>query len=153
MVDRRDIGSWLSGPPTATDPSDYPGRRLGRPEHGPGSVAPFGRRVIALLTDGVLCQIIAMGLFGYQHGVGGFGVFIPTLVFLGYHLLMVSAGGYTIGHRLLSIRVVRLDSGWAGPLRALIRTLMLGLLVPALIYDRDQRGLHDRLGGTILVRT
>jgi hypothetical protein len=34
----------------------------------------------------------------------------------------------------------------------LIRSLLLCLGVPALIWDRDQRGVHDRVPGTVLVR-
>ena len=151
MVDRRDIGSWLSGPPI--DRREYPGERLGLPEDGPGSVASFGRRIIALLTDGVICQLIAMAFLGYRQGEGGLGVFLPTLVFLLMHLLMVGTGGYTIGHRLFGLRVVRVDGGCAGPVPALVRTLALAVLVPGLLYDRDQRGLHDRLAGTALIRT
>jgi len=39
-----------------------------------------------------------------------------------------------------------------GLLRATLRTLLLLLLVPAVIWDRDGRGLHDKLAGTLLVR-
>ncbi|MCW2751582.1 MAG: putative rane protein, partial [Aeromicrobium sp.] len=38
------------------------------------------------------------------------------------------------------------------PLRAVVRTAMLCLLVPAVIFDRDGRGLHDRLTDTAVVR-
>ena len=33
-----------------------------------------------------------------------------------------------------------------------LRTALLLLLVPALITDRDGRGLHDRAAGTVVVR-
>lgn len=152
MLDRDDIGSWLSGPPVDVADGRYPGERLGLPEHGPGSVAPMGRRVIALLLDGVICQLIAMAFFGYRQGAGGLGVFTPTLVFLAIHFIMVGTGGYTLGHRLLGLRVIGVHGGWAGPMAALKRTALFALFVPVLINDRDQRGLHDRVSGTVLVR-
>jgi uncharacterized RDD family membrane protein YckC len=31
--------------------------------------------------------------------------------------------------------------------------VLLALLVPALIWDRDGRGMHDKAAGTALVRT
>ena len=40
----------------------------------------------------------------------------------------------------------------AGPLRAAGRAVLLGLAVPALIFDADQRGLHDRAVGTVVAR-
>jgi hypothetical protein len=33
-----------------------------------------------------------------------------------------------------------------------IRTALLFLLLPALVWDRDGRGLHDRLSTTALIR-
>jgi hypothetical protein len=33
-----------------------------------------------------------------------------------------------------------------------VRTVLLCLAIPAFIWDRDQRGLHDRVAGTMLVR-
>ena len=56
--------------------------------------------------------------------------------------------------RLVSIRVRPLagDPGRVGAGKALLRTLLLYLLVPALISDRDGRGLHDRFAGTVVVR-
>ena len=58
----------------------------------------------------------------------------------------------SIGHLLLGMRVVPLKSGWIGIWRPIVRTVLLALLVPALISDRDRRGIHDRVAGTVLVR-
>jgi len=38
------------------------------------------------------------------------------------------------------------------PWRAFVRTLLLVLIIPAVITDRDQRGLHDRIVATAVVR-
>jgi hypothetical protein len=45
-MDRPDAGSPTPGP--FPDDAAYRGQRLGLPESGPGSMAPFGRRVVAL---------------------------------------------------------------------------------------------------------
>jgi uncharacterized RDD family membrane protein YckC len=34
----------------------------------------------------------------------------------------------------------------------LVRTLLLLLLVPALVFDKDLRGLHDKAARTIVIR-
>lgn len=115
-------------------------------------MAPLGRRIAALFLDGIVAQIIAMGLLGYVQGAGGPGTFKPLLVVLVMNMLMVGTGGYTIGHRLLGLRVDACPSGYAGFLRALVRSVLLCLAVPPLIVDRDGRGLHDRLAGTVIVR-
>jgi len=48
---------------------------------------------------------------------------------------------------------VRVDRHAAvDPGRILVRTVLLFLLVPAVVFDRDGRGLHDRLSDTAVVR-
>jgi uncharacterized RDD family membrane protein YckC len=39
------------------------------------------------------------------------------------------------------------------PLRAMLRTLLLAVIVPAALVDADGRGLHDKVTGTVVVRT
>ncbi|MDQ1739361.1 MAG: hypothetical protein QOE53_1013, partial [Pseudonocardiales bacterium] len=38
------------------------------------------------------------------------------------------------------------------PARVLLRTVLLVLVIPAVVWDRDGRGLHDRLAGSAVVR-
>lgn len=61
--------------------------------------------------------------------------------------------GRTLGMYLLGLQVVRVDASRAvSPAQAVVRTALLMVLVPALISDRDGRGLHDRLAGTVVIR-
>jgi uncharacterized RDD family membrane protein YckC len=54
---------------------------------------------------------------------------------------------------LTGIRVIRVDRNEAvRPLAAIVRTVLLMLLVPALIWDKDRRGLHDRIAQTVVIR-
>jgi len=50
------------------------------------------------------------------------------------------------------MHVVPVGGGWVGPWRPIVRTVLLLLVVPALIWDSDQRGFHDKLAGTVLIR-
>jgi uncharacterized RDD family membrane protein YckC len=122
------------------------------PEHGPGSLARFGRRLVAVSVDWFLCTIIAAGLMNYRLGQGGLAPFKPLAVFVMMNLLLVGTLGFTLGHRLLGIRVVRIGGANAGPFLAMIRTTLLAVVIPAAIWDRDTRGFHDKLAGTVLVR-
>jgi len=122
------------------------------PEHGPGSLARFGRRVVAVCVDWFICTVIAAGLMHYRLGEGGLGPFKPLAVFVVMNLLLVGTLGSTIGHRLLGIRVVRLGGATAGPLLGAIRTILLALVIPAVIWDRDTRGYHDKIAGTVTTR-
>ncbi|WP_116113824.1 RDD family protein [Austwickia chelonae] len=153
MVNREDIGSWLNGPQLGGDPEDYPGQRLGLPQSGPGSIGRLSRRVPALLIDWGLCQLIAVGLLEHRIGQGGISSFAPLLVFLLENLLLVGTLGCTIGHRICGLRVVPLSGTYTGPVRALWRTVLLCLVIPAVVWDRDSRGMHDRWAGTLIIRT
>lgn len=136
----------MDGPPSAQERGlGYPGQRLGLPDQGSGSLARTGRRLVALALDWVGSLLVSTGFFG--------GDPWATLgVFAVLHVLTVGTIGASPGHALLGMRLRRLDGGWAGPLPALVRTVLLCLVVPAVIYDRDQRGLHDRAARTVLVR-
>jgi len=67
-----------------------------------------------------------------------------------YIFLLFFSG--SIGHLAVGIRVVPLRPVWIGPLRPLIRSISLALVIPAVIWDKDQRGFHDKVAGTVLVR-
>ena len=61
--------------------------------------------------------------------------------------------GRTLGMYLFGLRIIRVDREEAvNPWRAVLRTLLLMLLVPAVVFDRDGRGLHDRYTDTAVVR-
>ncbi|MEU0003731.1 RDD family protein [Streptomyces sp. NPDC006314] len=154
MDNRQAIGSWLSGPRAAMEEAGadfgYRGERLGLPEEGPNSIARPGRRLGALAVDWALCVLIAYGLItdGYTPATSNWalGVFFVLSV------LTVGTVGFTPGKRLFGIRVLALETGTVSPMRSLLRTVLLCLAIPALIWDRDGRGLHDRLAKTVEVR-
>lgn len=155
MVDRRDVGSWLEGPGAVRERAegDFPGRDLGLPESGPGSIARTGPRAIALVIDWALCSLIAAGLLGFSWGEPGAGSFKPLLVFVIENILLVGTLGMTVGHRIMGLMVLRVDGERAGLVPATIRTLLLALVLPAVIWDKDERGFHDRIAHTMIVRT
>lgn len=152
---RQAIGSWLSGPRAALEDAGadlgYRGEQLGLPEQGPGSVARPGRRLGALAIDWALCLLIAYGLLTHGYKPGSTGNW-ALLVFFVLGVLTVGTVGFTPGKRLLGLRIVPEGGGRLNPLRVLLRTALLCVAIPALIWDRDGRGLHDRMARTIEVR-
>ena len=147
----------MSNQQAAAKGAFYAGQNLGLPEFGSGSVAGWSRRLGALLIDWFACSIIAIAFFYHpQAGHAASVLTQPRLwtpaVFGVEDFLLTALTGVTIGKRLLGMRVVRLDGRPVG-LWALPRTLLLLLVVPAMIMDRDLRGLQDKAAGTIVVRT
>ncbi|OEV01724.1 RDD family protein [Streptomyces oceani] len=156
MDKREAIGSWLSGPrATAEDMGadfGYRGERLGLPEEGPGSVASVGRRFGAIFIDWAMAALIAYGLLSGRD-LSATNTW-ALAVFLIMSLLTVGTVGSTPGKRLLGLRVVALDGlGRLVAWRVLVRTALLGLAIPALVWDRDGRGLHDQFSGAVQVRS
>ncbi|WP_285724103.1 RDD family protein [Psychromicrobium xiongbiense] len=151
MVDRKDIGSWLSGPDTS-HLSRYPGERLGLPERGQYSIARAGRRILALVIDWALASVISYALLNGDP-LGTIGIFFIE------QAVLVGTLGFSIGHRIANIHVVRQAPGGgteslraAGPLAGIARALLLCLVLPAVIVDPDHRGLHDKAMNTVLLR-
>jgi uncharacterized RDD family membrane protein YckC len=141
----------------ADDTPDYPGKQFGLPMTGPSSVAPMGRRLLALLIDWVLCFLIASSIV--RHNV--FAVtdaryqdaqWVALLLFVFEVYLLTAISGLTVGKRLLGLRAIRTDGRRPGFKWAAVRTVLLLFVVPACLTDRDLRGLHDRAADTIVVR-
>lgn len=129
----------------------YRGERLGLPQEGPGSVASVGRRFGAIFIDWALAAVIGYGLLSDRN--------LDTAnnwalaVFLVMSLLTVGTVGSTPGKRLLGLRVVSVDGlGKLALWRTVVRTALLGIAIPALVWDRDGRGLHDRSSGAVQIR-
>lgn len=138
-----------------TAPQAYRGEKIGLPASGRGSLAPTGPRLGAFLVDAVASGLVA-ALFAHRSG-GSFADRLPgswSLVPLALdYVVGVLIAGRTLGMYLFGLRLVRVAPGAAiDPLRAVVRTLLLFLLVPALVFDRDGRGMHDRFTDTAVVR-
>ncbi|KXW75966.1 RDD family protein [Mycolicibacterium phlei] len=155
----RTVGSWMSGPdPTSDDPDYYPGKRLGLPESGPGSIARFGRRIAALLIDwfiayGLVSLFVSLAgisreVFLYT-GLGSTGIAVVWVV-LG--IISVRLFGFTPGQYVMGLRVASIDHRQhVGIGRATVRGLLVFFVIPALFTDKDFRGYQDRFTNTAVV--
>ncbi|MBA8930132.1 putative RDD family membrane protein YckC [Kutzneria viridogrisea] len=151
-------GSWLSGPRAALEPGAdagdrktqrWRGERLGLPETGPGSVSSTARRAVGMLIDCVLSGLVA-GLFTMPELPQNWSLLAWYLI----GVIAVSFFGFTPGMYVMGVRVARLDgSTMVGVPRGLLRTALVALVIPAVVWDGDNRGLHDKLVGTVVVRT
>lgn len=122
----------------------YPGERLGRPREGSGSIARVGRRVGALFVD-----------YGAAYVISGFFAWDPLAIlaiFAAIQIVFVPTIQGSPGHRIFGLKLVRLDGAWTGLWRPVVRTALLIVVIPAVIWDADQRGLHDKAAGTVLIR-
>jgi uncharacterized RDD family membrane protein YckC len=127
--------------------SDTPGGAGGSAAVGLPATASFGRRAGAFLVDAVLCSLVA-GLFTYPDAPGGWS----TLVFLVAYTAFIGLFGESPGMRLLRIHCEGIaDARPIGLARALLRTALIVLLVPALLITSDGRRWHDKVTGAVVL--
>lgn len=122
----------------------YPGERLGLPESGPRSIARLPRRIGALAVDYAPAAFLSATFFEYDP-------LIILAIFAVLQILFIPTIGGSIGHRVFGLRLLRIDGAWTGVWRPIIRTALLVVVIPAVIFDPDQRGLHDKASGLLLV--
>lgn len=120
------------------------------PDTGPTSVARAGRRIGALAIDWAIAIAVGYGLFGANFA--NYSGFATTLIFVIMQIVLIPIMGGSVGHRLLGMRLIALSGEHVGLWRPIVRTLLLAIVIPALVWDSDQRGFHDKVAGTVLIR-
>lgn len=137
------------------------------------TVIGFGRRLIAILIDGIL-----LGFFSFLVAfvIGFVGIFVqmfnpyeplplaPLIVICGailsviYYVGYWSKSGQTLGKSLLGIKVVSKDGSSLSGGKAFLR--YIGYIVSGIIlsigfiwvvFDRKRQGWHDKIAGTYVI--
>lgn len=111
-----------------------------------------GRRMLGLAIDWALCSAIAYGFLPERDGLPDS---LTTLaIFTLQYFIFTIAGGATPGHRIVGLKIVRFsDEGAPTPKAALIRIALLVIVVTAITFDQNGRGINERLSNTVLVAT
>lgn len=110
----------------------------------------LGRRLLAICLDWLMCLVVAGALLPRTGEMRQFG---PLLVFFVEVVILVSLQGASAGQRILRIKVIGFSDGGAPTLyQVLVRTVLLCLIVTAVTFDENGRGIHERLSGTVLTR-
>ncbi|PFG28358.1 hypothetical membrane protein [Corynebacterium renale] len=150
--------SWLDGPQIpsefdGTEESRYPGESLGLPPAGPRSLASVARRAGGVAIDWLIAWIIAGFIAMFTSVLGD----VATLTLILFALIGIITGwlfAATPGQMALGMGIARVDAEErVGLWRALVRTLLTCVILPAALVDTDGRGMHDRATGTAVLRT
>lgn len=111
-----------------------------------GELASQLRRAVGLAVDWAGSLLVATLL------VEGRVLLWPHLILGVANLVLVSTLGQTLGMRVAGTKIIGVGPGAPWPLRVLVRTVGLLLVLPAAIGGAGGRPLHDRLAGTAIVR-
>ena len=131
---------------------DHPGQRLGLPAQGPGSIASWPVRMLALLVDWIPSLLVANLLAGLWGLTSDQAAFLPLAVFFAEVTLFTALTGSSFGQLATRLTVARLDGTRLSLGRAALRTLLICLVIPPVVFNSDNRGLHDIAAGTVLLR-
>lgn len=116
--------------------------------------ASWLQRVGALFVDWLASTLVVMlfiGAAGWSENQAA-GIYTMGVFILESTVLTALVGG-SFGKLALRLRVVRHD-GSGRPvsiLMALLRSVMVCLVIPPLVFRPDGRGLHDMVAGTSTV--
>lgn len=128
---------------------DFPGQRLGLPAEGPGSIAGVGRRLIGLVVDWALATGASWLLV---HDGGTTLPLVTSAAFVVITSLGLIIFGSSPGHFIAGLHLRRVDGSPAGFWRPILRQVLLAIVLPAAVWDRDHRGGHDIIAQTVLRR-
>lgn len=115
------------------------------------------RRLGALLIDWIIAAFSAVTLAGVRYPPAPLDEDpSQTFIIIGFFVLEVGLltglVGFSIGKRLLGMRIENPDGRPIGVPRALLRTLLLCLVLPAIVMTDDKRGIHDLAAGSRVVK-
>ena len=112
----------------------------------------IGRRIVGFSIDWIASSLIVLLLFP-QFPYGSVQAWVPTaIVFIVEASVLTWLTGSSFGQRISGLGVAAIDGGRLPLWRALVRNFLICLVLPAVVYDNQGRGLHDRLAGTYVVK-
>ena len=132
----------------------YAGQRLGLPASGRGSMAGWGRRIAALFIDWFASTLVVIGFFGVErvYGASADREWMVLLVYFLEASILTSLIGGSFGQTVLRIGVISVDNVPLHPVLSVVRHALICLVIPAVIWDQDRRGLHDLAARSICIR-
>jgi uncharacterized RDD family membrane protein YckC len=117
--------------------------------------ASWAHRFGALLVDWAACTLIVVLVLGPSGWSDDpYAGFYATGVFVVESAFFTALLGGSFGKLVTRLRVVRND-GSNRPLElipALVRSLLIALVIPPLVFRPDGRGLHDMAARSMTVR-
>ena len=115
------------------------------------------RRLGALLIDWIIASLSAVAIAGVSYPPAPLDEDASqTFIIIGFFILEVGVLtgllGRSIGKRLLGIKIENRDGLPIGVPRALLRTALLVIVLPAIVMTDDKRGMHDLAAGSRVVK-
>lgn len=100
-----------------------------------------------------MALLLARLIPGAEYGSGDYAV--ATLAIFAIEIILFTwLTGSSFGQRILGIAVVSETGGRLSLWRIIVRTALICIVIPALVYDSQRRGLQDlAVGSRVVMRT
>lgn len=115
----------------------------------------WAHRALALVIDWIASSLVVVAILG----PGGwsdspYAGFYALGVFAAENAVLTAFAGGSFGQLATRIRVMRTDGTLrpVAPLQALLRSVLICLVIPPLVFKPDGRGLHDMVTASQTVR-
>lgn len=120
---------------------------------GPGVAAGLGRRAGAIALDWLVALLLARLIPGAEYGTGDYA--LATLAIFAVEIIVLTwLTGSSFGQRILGMAVISQNGGRLSLWRIIVRTALICIVIPALVYDSQRRGLQDlAVGSRVVMRT
>ena len=116
--------------------------------------ASWPRRVLALCVDWAASTFVVVAVWGLQNYIEDpLAGFYVLGVYVVENAVFTALARGSFGQLATRLRVVRFN-GDPRPvtlLEALVRSILIALVVPPMIFRPDGRGLHDMIVGTVTI--
>lgn len=114
-------------------------------------MASWRRRIAAIFLDWIPSLMVGSLLQGMLGLSRDQATFLPLVVFFLEVTLFTALVGGSFGQIATRLVVVRIDGKPLGLLRSAVRSLLICLVVPPVVFNQDNRGLHDLAVGTVVI--
>lgn len=125
-------------------------------QHQPGQAAQYAswpRRIGALVVDWAACTLVTVVVLGPDRYSGSSSGWVVLGIFALESALGTALAGGSFGQLACGIRVLRIDGRPLSLFGALLRSVLVCLVIPPLVFRPETgRGLHDLATGSATYR-
>jgi len=110
------------------------------------------RRIVALAIDWGASILVAQVIPGVSE-YGSRSNSLATLAIFTFEVVILTwLMGASFGQKLVGLRIISIDGKNIKLIQAIVRTFFIILVFPPLLADKENRGLHDKIARTKLIK-
>ncbi len=110
------------------------------------------RRIVALAIDWAASILVAQVIPGVSEYGTRSNSLATLAIFTSEVVIFTWLMGASFGQKLVGLRIISIDGKNVKLIQAIVRTFFIVLVFPPLLADKDNRGLHDKIARTKIIK-